>query len=287
MRRNTKSESAHFLARRHGPTILIAPARRPWISLQERRGPDVIRSIGPMLAASRFKQIAQVQELEPVLVPNASEAAYVSAAGRIWVRKSEVMLCANGMLAEALYWLMARDLKLPIPDAAIHCEKDNLGWLSARIDPVRHWDDGATHLITNFADLGGVIALDAVLGNGDRHDQNLLLEIHDDAHSKLWAIDHGNARVGWVEDFEALGVDPPRPHPNVRVSIDLVASAAATTAAQLAELPTEVLQSYVEEACLVAGTIEAVPRITAALAKRCGLANSIVTRYLCEIPRPA
>lgn len=55
-----------------------------------------------------------------VPVPNGAEAAYaLDFEGRAWVRKPVYLLGYNGLLAEALGWLLARYLEISVPDAAV------------------------------------------------------------------------------------------------------------------------------------------------------------------------
>jgi hypothetical protein len=238
-----------------------------------------------MLAPHRITHVASVQMQSLVPVENSSGATYVRANGVTWIQKAETMTDVNGVQAEAIYWLLASTLKLPVPDAAWHCEIGNFGWLSRKVDNALHWDPDVAHLVDNLADLGGVLALDALLGNGDRHDQNLLLEVVDDAHRTLWAIDAGNAAVGTADDLEALDAGVAPPHWAARVPVDLVAPRALEIADELSRLDREVLRSCVAEACIIARTTDQEARLTAAIARRCGLAKSIIPEYLSKVPR--
>lgn len=98
----------------------------------------------------------------------------IDVTGTIWARKRVEVTGIEGLLAEAVSWLLARRLRVPVPDAAVTLSGD-LSWLSKQITPVVHWDAIHQGGITNLLDLGKVLVLDVLINNPDRHAGNLLL----------------------------------------------------------------------------------------------------------------
>jgi len=99
----------------------------------------------------------------------------IDVTGTIWARKRVTVTGIEGLLAEAVSWLLARRLRIPVPDAAVTLSGD-LSWLSKQITPVVHWDAIHQGGITNLMDLGKVLVLDVLINNPDRHAGNLLLQ---------------------------------------------------------------------------------------------------------------
>jgi len=83
----------------------------------------------------------------------------IDVTGTIWARKRVEVTGIEGLLAEAVSWLLARRLRVPVPDAAVTLSGD-LSWLSKQITPVVHWDAIHQGGITNLMDLGKVLVLD-------------------------------------------------------------------------------------------------------------------------------
>lgn len=235
------------------------------------------------LVPQRITRLAEVSFGAEVRVQNSSNAMYVrDIAGRQWIRREAALMGDNGVLAEALWWLLADYLNVPVPEAAFHCDSNNDGWLSRRIEAVTHWRPSLASYVVNLDGLGGILALDAVTGNPDRHHRNLLLEVLGESQVRAWAIDAANAAVGCANDLEALGLNPPAPHPDTRgIPVDLVAPGALEAALALSSAPDALLLEIVGEAgSLGRANAAEIARLLAAVRARCAVASSITKRYL-------
>ncbi len=84
----------------------------------------------------------------------------------------------NGLLAEAVGWLLSRQLSIPTPDAAVgYPDDDNERcWLSQRLLHVTHWSPDIIPHLYNLEVLGRMVALDVLVLNEDRHIGNLLIQ---------------------------------------------------------------------------------------------------------------
>lgn len=213
------------------------------------------------LVPQKILRIAQLSFGPEVLVPNSSNATYVrDANGRTWIRREGALMGDNGILAEALWWLLASSFDIPTPQAAYHCDSNDDGWLSRRIEEVVHWRPSRASYLINVDGLGGVLALDAITGNGDRHPRNLLLETISESRMCAWAIDAANAAIG-------------------RVTPGALATAHALTCASSA-----ILSEVVDEACnLGRADLSERTRLLAALRARCAVAPQITKGYLTKL----
>ncbi|MBN1208217.1 MAG: hypothetical protein JXB05_25370 [Myxococcaceae bacterium] len=214
---------------------------------------------------------------------NSSEAVYsMDALGRRWVRKKMLYTGWQPILAESIGWLLAREIGLRVPAGAVGGTGNELSWLSAYIGDALHWQRGLAHFVKNIDEFGAMLTLDAIIFNDDRHSKNILL-VPDQGEEDYvaWAIDVGNARVGYPTEFAALGLDVPT-KPNIArgLPIELMkvgAFAAAKKAAQLAG--TQTLARYVGEACDVVGESTA-NLLLGALSERMKHAGELVERYM-------
>ncbi len=127
----------------------------------------------PLFAIPRVGPLSDVGR---VVTDNSSDATYaVDSGGGRWVRKMYVNTGYQPVIAEALGWLIGREIGICVPDAAVHGSGDDLSWLSSYIPHAQHWDGSKAHFIVNINELGAALTLDAVLHNHDRHRQNILL----------------------------------------------------------------------------------------------------------------
>lgn len=238
------------------------------------------------LVPQKILRIAQLSFGPEVLVPNSSNATYVrDANGRTWIRREGALMGDNGILAEALWWLLASSFDIPTPQAAYHCDSNDDGWLSRRIEEVVHWRPSRASYLINVDGLGGVLALDAITGNGDRPPRNLLLETISESRMCAWAIDAANAAIGRASEIESLGLDPPDPHPETRgIPIDLVTPGALATAHALTCASSAILSEVVDEACnLGRADLSERTRLLDALRARCAVAPQITKGYLTKL----
>jgi hypothetical protein len=126
--------------------------------------------------------------------------------GRNWIRKRAIITGENEIVAESISWLLAKELGVPVPDAGMFLDAKTPhenSWLSHEVPAVVHWDPDDAGRIENIEDLGGILTLDSLTLNLDRHEGNLLVEAKQTWRLHLWAIDSGNALVGQPPDFAA------------------------------------------------------------------------------------
>ncbi len=212
--------------------------------MTQRRSWGSQRLVGP-----RIERLPEVTDGVLVPVPNACEAVYaIDARGRQWVRKRLRHMSPDVLMAEALGWLLAKELGGPIPDAALVGEGEDLSWLSSRIDAA-HWSPHQVHFVGNFAEFGRVLALDAIVFTPDRHAGNILLEPHPDEMTlRAWAIDVGNALIGKPRDYKQLGADEPPPTSQLAPGLPfaLLEEGAREAAVQATTVPDWLLRQFVE-----------------------------------------
>lgn len=242
----------------------------------------------PSLISTEIHQVtAAPVVVRDVPVANRSGATYALAEGRRWVRKKKLAIGEYGMLAEALGWLWARKLDLLVPDAAAYVpgEYEVDCWLSEAVEGVSHWSADKVPVL-NLPSLGGILALDALLMNDDRHEGNILLEpfFGDDEEGwRAWGIDFGNAKVGLVEDFIHLEDELPAIDLLPRdLPFEILVGPALQAAEEIAAWEDLFITKSVGEACSVAGN-ERAEVLVQALMKRCNEAVPLVEGYFGEL----
>ncbi len=109
------------------------------------------------------------------------------------------------LVAEAVGWLLSKELSVRTPEAAF-VTGERLGWASRRVDAIMNWapDDAG---LCDPVDVARIFVLDALIGNTDRHNDNVLV-FDEGGNAPLWvySIDLGNSRVGHPEGFAELGL---------------------------------------------------------------------------------
>jgi hypothetical protein len=242
----------------------------------------------PSLISTEIHQVtAAPVVVRDVPVANRSGATYALADRRKWVRKKKLAIGEYGMLAEAIGWLWARKLELPVPDAAafVPGQYEVDCWLSEAVDDVRHWRADKVPVV-NSPGLGGILALDAVLMNDDRHEGNILLEpfVEDGEEAwRAWGIDFGNAKVGLVEEF--IGLEEALPAVDLLpkdLPFEILEGPALEAAEEIAAWEDLFITKSVGEACSVAGSGQA-DILVQALIKRCDKAVPLVEAYFEEL----
>ncbi len=237
-----------------------------------------------MHKGARIPRVTGLIDVWPVgeHVPHGADATgAVDNSGRRWVRKREENVGYQGLLAEALSWLLARRLGAPVPDGAVCLDPGQRSWLSAWVADSVHWRAESAEYFVNPDGLGSVLALDALVHNGDRHSGNLLLEPRREGILWIWAIDFGNALVGHASDLAAAGLECPSPRNIARgLPIRRCEPGAMAAAVHVAALPHDLVASDVAAACAVANADSDAAEITRALARRFAHAEDLVQRYL-------
>jgi hypothetical protein len=234
------------------------------------------------LLGERLSRVQGVVLHDLVPIDNGSMARWGrDAKGRTWVAKPGIG--ANEVLAEALAFMLGAELDVRQPQGAVFNEGGSPGWLSAAVPGAAHWDRDLRDHIANIDEVGRMLALDAIIFNEDRHQQNMLLTPEDDGRFIVWAIDAGNAELGCPADIRGRGVEPPGVGNHARgLPWALLHEPALGAAAVAASLPDEVLRQIVVEGC--AQTSE--PQVEAlvdALTLRCRHAPAIVARYMKDL----
>jgi hypothetical protein len=214
--------------------------------------------------------------------------------GRTWIRKRVLTTGHNPLTAEAVCWLIACEMQMDVPAAAVYvCERDEneTSWLSQEISPTLHWDETEHAQVVNLENLGGLIALDVLTLNNDRHAGNLIVQPDDRGSTlTLWGIDSGNALIGQADDFvERRDETPNATVLPVRALVntdawDRVRERALQTAEQILQLNSILLDDFVTEACLLGREPKRI-EISQALLHRRDRIVDLTARYLQELAR--
>jgi len=217
------------------------------------------------------------------------------AAGRRWVRKDVGRggITRQGLLGEAMTWLLGRRVGVPVPDAAVwRGAAGEAAWLSRFLDDAVGWQSWMPTAIEDWGDLGAILALDVVLLNRDRNAANLLIQARPGRAPRAWAIDHeriGAAELAYLRAHlgdslhELWGFDPSGSRPRGLAVRPLRAPAlvAARRFSALAEDPGSPLQQDLREALEQSGySLKGLDEWTELLQRRCLNAPALVKRYL-------
>jgi len=237
------------------------------------------KSANRELFTHRLVEVRALSDHDSVPVPNSSDAVYViDDEGRRWVKK---YVAANDLLAEAFGTLLALDLSVPTANGGYHVDGGETWWLSEYLDPIVHWDPSYAERLADPDELGSLLALDAVIGNTDRHARNIVLRPSPSEHElRVFSIDLANSWLGTPHDLEAAQLAPP-PVGNVAkgIPVDMIARGARTCALRAAQLPDDRVVDSAREACMIANEPEEA-RLVRALTLRLRNAPNIVDKYL-------
>lgn len=125
-----------------------------------------------------IERIPSVVDGDEIRVPHTETHQWsMSSDGRRWARKRVLTTGSESLLAEALCSLLAERLDLQVPAGAVFVDAADsyqTSWLSRQVLPVTHWIPNRVAMVTNLADLGGLLVLDVLTMNEDRHGGNLL-----------------------------------------------------------------------------------------------------------------
>ena len=141
-----------------------------------------------------------------VPVPHTNDATYtLDTQGNEWIAKREADMGCEALLAEAVTWLLARQLGVRVPDAAFCDAPTERAWLSRRIPDAVHWSALRSNAIANPRETAAIIVLDAIVYNEARHGRNLLATGEDTTTGMtIWAIDADEALIGHVGEVARL-----------------------------------------------------------------------------------
>jgi hypothetical protein len=229
-----------------------------------------------------IERIEHVTVLNPVPVRNSSNATYVlDSSGRKWIRKTTD---ACDVLAEAISTLLCKVVDVPVPDGACLLAPEEGAkpfWLSQVIEGIVHWSGARAQMLVNPQALGSILAVDAVVGNYDRHNENLLLQpTPDPASLYLFGIDFARAWVGTAEHICDAGLALPPLHSLAPdIPMDLAEPGALKCAERLSNVDDAAIIRIVRSCCKF--TSEARDQdIAAALYRRCQAAGELIPSYL-------
>lgn len=200
---------------------------------------------------------------------------------RDWLLKLDEDSGPQEIVAEAVCWLLGREFGVKLPNAAIFANGSRRGWMSELVPAIQNWSPEFRDQIINLDEVGRMLALDAIVGNPDRHGGNILVEFQpDEAHIQLWAIDHGNAVIADSIQFRQLGLGAPMPHcdtPNL--PYEVLCMPAMSAANEMRVCDGSLLRKYTLEAW---ACIDKMPPagVVDLLIERCKVAPEIVGRYL-------
>jgi hypothetical protein len=226
-------------------------------------------------------RVAGLVRLARVPVPHTNDATYVlDCEGRRWVAKREADMGCEALLAEALTWLLARRIGVPVPGAGWSEDDTGRVWLSAWVPNARHWSALAQRNIQNAPEAAAILALDAVVFNEARHGGNILLVPDLGGGASVVAIDGDEALIGHPLELARRGLVPPEPRILARGFPPAGWRANALAAAErcAAITPSE-LAADVAEACAVARE-PAVDLVREVYTSRCAQAVRLTEAYL-------
>ncbi len=237
-----------------------------------------------------FSHFAALLDRGLVQSPNTSEARLAeSGDGRVWVYKAARCIGDEGLLAEAIAWQLAAAVRLPVPEGAFgELEGHGRGWLSSF---VRDATDFQADLdVENIGEVGGVLALDAVVCNEDRHADNLLVAVQSDGRLMVAAIDWDRSAVSRPGRYRAYGTAGVLDTAAVVIGLhfDQLLPRAMEVATQLHALPNEDVAARVAEANRLVGMpANHVEDCAGLLSARLAAAPTAVRQYFAQLARSA
>ncbi len=240
----------------------------------------------PLFQQGRIEHLNGVEDGARIEVQHNNDACWaIDASGRHWVRKRDSVTGWESLLAEAASFLLGLELEVRQPTGALFRDNGGSSWMSERIPAVgEHWLPDMRDSIVNLDEVARMIVLDAITCNEDRHSGNILVQPTVDPDSlRLWAIDSGEARIGWVEDFSKLGTMVPNPFNHAPgLPIEVLREDALAAAQVALQIPEATLFAIAEEACSIVQEAR-VELLTAAMVLRCRNAPQIVSSYLDDL----
>jgi hypothetical protein len=228
-----------------------------------------------------IERLSGVLRLSRVPVPHTNDATYaVDARGRHWVAKREADMGCEALAAEAITWMLARVVGMPVPEAAFCDDPGERAWLSAWVTDAKHWSVGTAGVIRNPAAAAAILALDAVVFNEARHGGNLLLVPDLEGGSTVVAIDADEALIGHPAELTRRGLVSPDPRILARGFPPADWRKFALDAAQrLGALPAADLAVIAAEGCSIAREPDQ-DLMAQVLIARCGAALTLTRGYM-------
>jgi hypothetical protein len=238
--------------------------------------------------AGTIQRIRDLASSGVVPIANSSHAEYVTdSSGQQWIRKH---IDSNEFLAEATSFLLCVEIGAPVPHGAYFRDSDRAEpkWLSKKIPDVVQWSKGRAQCLVNPADLGTILAVDAIVGNWDRNQRNLLLQPEPTADRlRVYGIDFADSTIGHPKDFREMGLQPPPIDALVRgIPVDMIRGGAMKSASKLQKVADSVLRRIVLGSCAIVAQRDS-DIIAEALVSRCADATSVVREHLARIEKRA
>ena len=265
--------------------VAAGPLSRHLVQLELLRSLSQTRDMqGALFDILTIRRIRSYTAGEPVPVWNSNEARFVDDCdGETWVRKRELESGPNPMIAEAIGWLLARELDVPSPDAAwAEDAVDGVVWLSKFV-PCIHWEPSHADRLADAAELGSILALDCILLNEDRHSRNVLVipDAADTLMLRVKQIDTGTSWVAWPSSDHRRDDTPALDRLLPNVPVDACRPGAEATAERAGGMTRDRIDAIVQAAlALFPDRREDAPVISELLFHRCRGAENLVRRYL-------
>ncbi|MCC6811525.1 MAG: hypothetical protein IT381_29110 [Deltaproteobacteria bacterium] len=238
-------------------------------------------SSGGTLLGDPVSVIAPLHRTKRVEVDSRGEVWFaVDEAGDEWVTKE---VSGANLAAEILSWHLARAIGVRIPHGAAVVPHDGTtSWATRTIPNALHWTPSLGEVV-DPVDAAGVLVLDCLIHNGDRHEANLMWTPLKGGKGLLHAIDHDLAAIGDVEEFRDLVVSPP---PRLSHAPGFPYSRAASAIGRYVDatnaLSRAQLTAYVRDALDWAKRSDKTAEHTDTVYNRCQAIGSIVAQYLKE-----
>lgn len=235
----------------------------------------ILESVDNLVVVSR----SPIGQWEPYVV--------VDAETRLWFAKA---MRSNAILAEAIWYGLGCVVGAAQPRGAVGDVGGERVWLSRAVPGALHWHESASARIANIAGLAAAVAIDAVLGNEDRHEENVLLSPRSDDKFDIWFIDGegaGAVQPTRIGQWPTTRVTDPSQLPHVRgLPIDALLAPAAAAAAVLADIGGQSLDEIAQRAFAASGVREEwLAKVQAVIRARCGRAPALTADYLARLAR--
>jgi hypothetical protein len=234
----------------------------------------------------RISRVASVDARQEIQWRNSSDAkTAVGPDHTEWVHKE--LIGAGQVLAEAIAFLLGNRLELPIPQGGILTVDEQPTWLSRLIPNVAHWKPSLFESIAGGPVVfGRMYVLDAIVGNDDRHDGNVLLQHTGVGVLRPWFIDFANAHISNPTDLRGrpkFVPSPTRAHLRPPPLAPTVLRAARQAAKVAEKIPRECLAADAHEACDAVRCPELEEDVRHVLIQRCGVASAILSEYVDQL----
>jgi hypothetical protein len=154
--------------------------------------------------------LAKLQKLKTIEFPPNQSGAYfaleIGTPNQFVVKHRDVHV--SDIVAEATGWLLSRALGVLTPDAAVVMSDDGaIGWASKKIEYALGWHPDDADLCSQN-NIAGIFVLDAIIGNPDRHKDNVLVvDRSDDQPKEVYSIDLALSWLGYPEEFPGQGLN--------------------------------------------------------------------------------